>query len=247
MMKSIKSVEQILPSIRALLAKELVSKHGYSKKKVSEVMGITPSAVTQYSKRRRGLQGDVLISRREIRLLVSDLATSIAGQRGMKLENVSNRIIDLSYQVLAILKGSAPAMERSKETSTGDKSTLNLLRLRLETELREAQRSLEVANSLEDSFAKMLFREIATDSMRHADIVTHLIESLDSVKSLRVDSSMRAHLDQMMIEEDQAADQHLSKLVRVKHPAVKALLRSVDADEDKHRKMLRILSTGLRE
>ena len=49
-MSKIKNVEQVLPAVRALLAKELINNHNVSKADVSRILGISPAAVTQYTK-----------------------------------------------------------------------------------------------------------------------------------------------------------------------------------------------------
>ena len=46
-------------------------------------------------------------------------------------------------------------------------------------------------------------------------------------------------------EEERTAEEHLSRLIKTKHPAIKALLRSIDADEEKHTRMLKSLSSKL--
>ncbi len=239
-MQRVRSAEQILPTIRALLTEELISKQRLTKKDIAHIIGVTPSAVTQYTAQRRGQLTETLSSRKEIRHLLSGLASRLVSNKGTTPEMRSAEIIEAAYQILIMLKGSH--IEHRKEAPPEMESRIRLLRGRLETELREASRSLEVANSVNDDFVKMLFREIATDSMRHADIVSHLMGKLDYDVSV-IDPSMRTHLKQMEEEEERAAEEPLSRLIKTKHPAIKALLRSIDADEEKHRRMLKSLSS----
>jgi predicted transcriptional regulator len=239
-MQQVRSVEQILPTLRAILTQELMSNHSLSKKDIANLICVTPSAVTQYAGQRRGRLTETLVARKEIRLLLSDLATRLASNRGTTPEMRSAQIVESAYQILSVLKGSS--FEHRLKPPPESESRIRLLRGRLETELREASRSLELANSVNDDFVKMLFREIATDSMRHADIVSHLMGKLDPTETA-MDASMKTHLKQMEEEENRAADEPLSRLIKTRHPAIKALLRSIDADEDKHRKMLRGLSS----
>ena len=49
----------------------------------------------------------------------------------------------------------------------------------------------------------------------------------------------------MIEEEENASEQSMTKLVKTSHPAVRALLQSVDQDEMKHKKMLKSLSKYL--
>ncbi len=198
-MQRVRSAEQILPTIRALLTGELISKHALTKKDIAGIIGVTPSAVTQYTAQRRGQLTQTLSSRKEIRHLLSDLASRLVSDKGTTPEMRSSEIVEAAYQILFLLKGSH--LEHRREAPPEMESRIRLLRGRLQTELREASRSLEVANSVNDDFVKMLFREIATDSMRHADIVSHLMGKLDYSGSV-LDPSMRTRLKQMKEEED---------------------------------------------
>lgn len=47
-------VKDILPSIRVLIARELVGIHGMKKSMVAELMVLTPAAITQYLNTTRG-------------------------------------------------------------------------------------------------------------------------------------------------------------------------------------------------
>ncbi len=198
-MQRVRSAEQILPTIRALLTGELISKHALTKKDIAGIIGVTPSAVTQYTAQRRGQLTQTLSSRKEIRHLLSDLASRLVSDKGTTPEMRSSEIVEAAYQILFLLKGSH--LEHRREAPPEMESRIRLLRGRLQTELREASRSLEVANSVNDDFVKMLFREIATDSMRHADIVSHLMGKLDYRGSVLV-PSMRTLLKRMKEEEE---------------------------------------------
>lgn len=49
------SVKEILPAIRALIAEKLVNEYNVSIYKTAELMGLTPAAVENYIKKRRGI------------------------------------------------------------------------------------------------------------------------------------------------------------------------------------------------
>ena len=120
-----------------------------------------------------------------------------------------------------------------------------ILQDRVEAELREARTSLNMANKIEDGFGKLLFKGIASDSIRHAEIVSQVIRDQETVGSFRLDKQLKRYLKQMIQEEENASEQLMIKLVKTKHPAVRALLQSIDQDEMKHKKMLRSLSKYL--
>lgn len=45
---------KLLPSIRALIARELVINHGLSQEEVAKIMNLTQGAISQYLRRKRG-------------------------------------------------------------------------------------------------------------------------------------------------------------------------------------------------
>jgi hypothetical protein len=48
------AVKSVIPSIRALMANELVEKHGLRQDEVAELLGISQSAVSKYTRKVRG-------------------------------------------------------------------------------------------------------------------------------------------------------------------------------------------------
>lgn len=67
-------VKDILPSIRVLIAKELVNIHGMKNSQVAKLMGLTPAAITQYLNTSRGDNTKVIEGSYKIRELISDIA-----------------------------------------------------------------------------------------------------------------------------------------------------------------------------
>ncbi len=75
------AVWHILPAIRSEVAKELV-KCGLSQKEISERLGITQPAVSQYVTSKRG--SSVAISN-EVMVLIKSLAQDVAGENTVDL------------------------------------------------------------------------------------------------------------------------------------------------------------------
>jgi predicted transcriptional regulator len=48
------AVKSVIPAVKALLAKELVEKHGLKQDEVAEILGISQSAVSKYTRKVRG-------------------------------------------------------------------------------------------------------------------------------------------------------------------------------------------------
>ena len=69
-------VWDVLPSIRAATAEELI-KRGISQKEVSRMLGITPPAVSQYLSKKRGYNVEF---REDIRQAIGILADELIGE-----------------------------------------------------------------------------------------------------------------------------------------------------------------------
>ena len=67
-------VKDILPSIRVLIARELVEIHGLKKSKAANLMGLTPAAITQYLNTSRGDNTKFIEESTKIREMISDMA-----------------------------------------------------------------------------------------------------------------------------------------------------------------------------
>ncbi|HUI40293.1 MAG TPA: helix-turn-helix domain-containing protein [Methanothrix sp.] len=70
-------VWDVLPSIRAAIAEELI-KRGISQKEVSQMLGITPPAVSQYISKKRGYN---ITFREDIRAAIEKLADDLIHKR----------------------------------------------------------------------------------------------------------------------------------------------------------------------
>ena len=240
-MSEIKNVEKILPAVRSLLAKELINNHKVSKADVSKILGISPAAVTQYTKNKRGGYADELEKNKEILPIIASLAEHFANKKKEEREMRRNMtIIETSENIIAIINNQGIKDKKSQS----DPKT-KILQDRVEAELREARISLNMANKIEDGFGKLLFKGLASDSIRHAEIVSQVIRDQETVGSFKLDRQLKKYLKQMIEEEENASEQLMTKLVKTSHPAVRALLQSIDQDEMKHKKMLKSLSKYL--
>jgi predicted transcriptional regulator len=72
-------VRYVLPSLRVLIARELIEKHGLSRVRAAEKMELTPAAITQYLKKVRGETAIQLIeSSDETVKIISEMASDLA-------------------------------------------------------------------------------------------------------------------------------------------------------------------------
>ena len=81
-------VWDVLPSIRAAIAEELI-KRGISQKEVSKMLGITPPAVSQYVSKKRGYNIEF---REDIRGAIGKLADDLIEK---KVDNLVKRICEI--------------------------------------------------------------------------------------------------------------------------------------------------------
>jgi predicted transcriptional regulator len=81
-------VWDVLPSIRAAIAEELV-KRGLSQKEVSRLLGITPPAVSQYVSKKRGYN---IQFANDVKLAIEKLADDLIQN---KVDNLVERICEI--------------------------------------------------------------------------------------------------------------------------------------------------------
>ena len=234
----------MISATRALLTKELISEHKLNKVNISKILGVSPSAITQYTNEKRGAISNELNDNKKVELIIRDLADHLKDKQSKEGQPRRNMtIIDASYNILAIIEGSQNA--KVKNTNHKESKKNIILKDRLEIELREAQKSLEIANKIDDGFGKLLFKEIASDSMRHAEIVSQIMREED-VDNWQLNPRLKKNVEEMIDEEENASEQSLMRMLKPKHPALRAIVQSVDQDELKHKNMLKTLNKYLK-
>ncbi len=222
------SEEKILPLLRARLAEKLVEM-GFKPKQIANVLNVTPAAVTQYLKGRRGKKswdsGDELI----LNTMTDRAAQRIRSGTG-PFEFVE--LLDAAYQVVSAKRGQR-ILENKEDTRVRPES-IRILRQRLELELKAAEKCLDLANRTRDDYTKLFLRMIASDSIRHADIVSQLISWSEGSRELGFEPPAKEFLSELLAIEDRAGESSLTKVVKIPNVAAMLLLESIDMDEEKH-------------
>ena len=90
----------IMPTLRSLLAHELLNRYGLNQTEVSYLLGITQPAISQYRKGVRGQKSKALQSNKEIMELVKNLSADIAMHKVSAIE-VHTRICQISEEIIA--------------------------------------------------------------------------------------------------------------------------------------------------
>jgi predicted transcriptional regulator len=229
----VKSEERLIPVIRAVLA-ERMSKEGLRVKEIAITLNVTQAAVTQYLKRRRGGGRDDVVGLAQIIEPLAEKAVKKARSGLGPIETVE--LLETARQ-LAVMTAGRGIVENKAKGSERNQS-LELLRERLQLELSAAERYLELANRATDDHTKLLLRMIASDSIKHGDVVSQVISWLEAESKKQYELPGKQLLESMLAMEDSAKEVGLYDSVKVDHPVARLLLEWIDMDEAKHGKMV---------
>ena len=237
---AIKSEERLIPIIRAALAEKLAAQ-GFQVKDIAAALNVTPAAVTQYTKGRRGA---ILPSVGDIGHLIDPLSDKLS--RMIRSGSGAIRTIELLETARQVMVMNAGKKLVAAEAATPPKNeSLELLRERLQLELYAAENYLDLANKSNDDHTKLLLRMIASDSIRHADVVSQVISWLEADKERSFEVPGEDLLKSMLALEDSAKEANLRESIKVDNPVARLLLEWIDMDEAKHGKIVvRMLGIG---
>jgi predicted transcriptional regulator/rubrerythrin len=219
--------EKLMPAIRARIASRLHSM-GFRVTDIAAAIGTTQPAVIQYLNGRRGKgnQGMQLLD--SLIEPVVARAVHLINSREGRIETVE--LLEIAKQFTIISTGKHYIHGGGR---IGDAS-LSLLRQRLQLELSAAEKYLEMSNRTEDEYTKLLLRMIASDSIRHGDVVSQIISRMESGKEANFSLPDRAFLEGMLAIEDRASESSLKGSIKIEHPIAGLLLEWIDEDEMKH-------------
>jgi uncharacterized protein len=230
---AVKSEERLIPTIRAALAKKMASE-GFSGREIATSLRVTPAAVTQYLKRTRGNKRE---SSAGVERLIEPLAEKAIKRTRSGLGPVKTlELLETAHQIMVMNTGRRIIQRSSKQSDRN--ASLDLLRERLQLELSAAEKYLELANKTNDDHTKLLLRMIASDSIRHGDVVSQVISWLEADSERESELPGKELLEGMLALEDSAKEASLHASINVDHPVARLLLEWIDMDEAKHGKML---------
>jgi uncharacterized protein len=224
--------ENLIPIIRARLSLKL-QREGLRVGEIASALGITPAAVVQYL---HGKRGRANIKAAQVDRIIDALAdkvlkrVSVGGAEGLRVAE----LIEAAEQLTIAVRGSK-VLEVVSTTKGRD---VELLKQRLQLELRASERCLESAVKFDDEYSKLLLRMIAADSIRHADVVSQIISWIELSHEPTLNLPKRELLDTILQVEDKAAEVSLTHAVKISHPIANLLLEWIDSDEKKHEKII---------
>jgi uncharacterized protein len=231
--RGVKSEERLIPVIRAALAEKMAAE-GFHVKDIAAILNVTQAGVTQYLKKKRGSspEGAVKVGRLIEPLAEKAIKRALSGLG--PIETVE--LLETARQVMVMNAGRAIVESSSEEPERN--ASLSLLRERLQLELSAAEKYLELANRTSDDHTKLLLRMIASDSIRHGDVVSQVISWLEADRGRKFVLPGKEILESMLAMEDSAKEASLRESVKVDHPVARLLLEWIDTDEAKHGKMV---------
>lgn len=233
----------MIPVVRARLALSL-KREGLRVTEIAAALNTTPAAVVQYLK---GKRGRLIVRPAQVDRTIDALADKVLQRvrSGVREGVRMPELMEAADQIIIASKGNKMLEETTQKK---EKQVVEVLRQRLELELKASERCLESAVKFDDQYSKLLLRMIAADSMRHADVVSQIISWTELPHELTLNVPRKEFLDAIMQIEDKAGEQSLRDTVKISHPVARLLLEWIDVDEKKHEriinKMVRLLRQG---
>ena len=239
--------------VQALAAREGVEQLGLSARRVADLLGLAPSAVSQYLSGKRVEKGFLEYSSDErarsiARRTMEELIAAQEAGRG------ATRPVLEGAAALAELSESAEGRERApkrlSESSEGPqlRELARWLRERVKAEQVAVTHCMRLAQKARDELTRALLRQIASDSLRHAEIVASLAPYIDrGVAGAYASGITRKEIEALIEGERRAEAQADSASSHRLQGTMAVLIASMEADERKHAELLRgLLNSGFR-
>lgn len=235
------SIEELQRALRVGVAVELVSNMGISKAQAAKMLDLTPSALTQYFNGTRGAKYlEYIRQNRKVEKTIQLLAHGIARDySGGRIERINERFLSATLK-LNEGGGGIGKMELLAPESSESMPWLEALRKRLDEEQHAATECLQFSQNSPDELTRMLFRQIASNSLRHADIVSFLMANMEKRSPFfgSKPPKIRA-IEEMIRKEETAGDADIMFLRKKLGPSAALLIESIEADERKHLMLLK--------
>ncbi len=211
---------RLVTAIKAALSQILVSK-GLSVNEAARVLRLTPAAVSMYISKKRGSFADQILSNESIRRILDSYAnTLIMRHREGLVSDLGPEIEDLKRQIKMVM---------SVGEVMDEDEVRRVIRERITLEHETAERAMALAYITRNPLVRSILMQIATDSLRHAHILTIIAENYG-------EAEIDLDVDQLKQLADEEKDMHsaLNSIVGSENPLVNILLQSIMRDELKH-------------
>ncbi len=236
------NAEKLMPAVRARLAVKL-GREGLRVRQIASALNITPAAVVQYMQGKRGkFSARGSHAERTIDALAEKVLHRIRSGVGDGVR--TTELVEAAEQLVIASRGHKVLEETTKAEPSG---VLDVLRQRLQLELKASERCLESAVKFEDQYSKLLLRMIAADSLRHADVVSQIISWIEVADGRVANLPPKEFLDAILQIEDRAGEVSLKSTVKISHPVARLLLEWIDVDEQKHERIIGKMADLMRQ
>jgi predicted transcriptional regulator len=233
--------------LQALVSREGVEQAGLSARRVAELLGIAPSAVSQYLSGRR-------LGARFLEYSTDERARTVARdalERMAEAQREGRRSTKILLEAAGALSELAVRSEergdprRPRGEGSGSSQVRQLarwVRLRVKAEQVAVSQCMRLAQRARDEPTRALLRQIASDSLRHAEIVASLAPYLDRGVSGTFAAGITRQDVERLIEAERIAESSAGPNPTQRLRGTMAILvGSMEADERKHTALLRAL------
>ncbi len=234
---------------QAMVARELVDSFGLPERRAAELLGLAPSAVSQYRSGHR--LGSVLTS-----LSGDERSTAVARTAAQQLSGLpgpSSETLGILLEAARDLAevGGARSGRRmriggARPNGAGARDLARALHHRIQIEQSAVAECMRLAQKSRDELTRSVFRQIAADSLRHAEIVASIQTYLDRGLNHSIASGVvREDIVRLIAREREAEAKGPVDVEAQLGGIMSVLWESMEADERKHQALLdRMLSTG---
>jgi hypothetical protein len=251
MVASEKSPTSWVQLLQALVARELVEGLGVTTTRAAMMLGLAPSAISQYLSGRR-VKG--LFSEYASNAQASAIARKVAERLAEPLAGPESRT-----HILLEGAGALAEMAAAPRRATGPgpippapsragppRGTAKWLRQRVRAEQAAVTMCMRLAQRARDELTRAILRQIASDSLRHAEIVASLAPYLDRGITEAHAAGITRREIQTLIEGERRAEAGADTVYSRDLGGTMALLiASMEADERKHAELLQgLLDSG---
>jgi|HubBroStandDraft_1064217.scaffolds.fasta_scaffold33751_2 rubrerythrin/DNA-binding transcriptional regulator YdaS (Cro superfamily) len=237
---------------QAMVARELVDSVGLPERRAADLLGLTPSAVSQYrSGHRRGGALATLADDERSRNVARNAAQQLGALPGPSADSL--QILLDTARGLAEVAGLPGRRTRplgaGRPGGVTSRELSRELHHRIQIEQSAVTECMRLAQKSRDELTRSVFRQIAADSLRHAEIVasiqTYLERGLDRSMASGV---AREDIVRLITREREAEAKGAIDVGAQFGGIMSVLWESMEADERKHEALLdRMLSTGFPE
>ena len=227
---------------QGLIARELVDEFGYSERQAAEVLGLVPSAVSQYlTGKRLGTTLARYEGTERVREIVRSAAQRLVDSR--EGAGATEVLLDTAMAISGV-RGADPFPGDGSQPrrASSDRSIQRWTRARIAGEQAAVTECMRLAQRSRDELTRAVFRQIASDSLRHAEIVAALASQLGrGIYRTQPSGITRADI-RRLIDREHAAERTSSTGPAERLGGVMRILwESMESDERKHDRLLDLL------